>query len=408
MRRQCTALRLAHFPAVRSLLLRHAVMAGSTLSGTPYTKETVTGLWGHVRTISDLASRDSESDENDNLSQCHGRDAHFQRRHKASCVAQRIVGRVERDGVNGSRLTINMADTEFEEFRHYFERLPQHIKAPAQSYTLVHDVLLDEDSNSTTSKSDGEEDPLCCSPTNSIGSEPHRASGDLDDDEDEVTATVSTETRGRERGTPGSGVSLPLHGEEQGGGSGGDHLSTWTDQHRLGPASVMAIVQPSLADELADLMDTGDSVMPESLQFAVGGQTRPLFILKCHSYLRDEAISPDSERFHSTDVDSGNSTAHSPDGLKSMSPQLGQQGFRSPESTSPSSSGGVPFTQLELLEATHRGLHKFVPRHHDEIEVEIGDPIYVQKEADDLWRAFKRFYTKFIETAYPIEDIYIE
>jgi hypothetical protein len=40
----------------------------------------------------------------------------------------------------------------------------------------------------------------------------------------------------------------------------------------------------------------------------------------------DEASSPDSERFHSTDVDSGNSTAHSPDGPKSMSPQLGHQG----------------------------------------------------------------------------------
>lgn len=38
-----------------------------------------------------------------------------------------------------------------------------------------------------------------------------------------------------------------------------------------------------------------------------------------------------------------------------------------------------------MLEATHRGLHKFIPRHHDEIDVEIGDPIYVQKEADDLW-----------------------
>lgn len=38
-----------------------------------------------------------------------------------------------------------------------------------------------------------------------------------------------------------------------------------------------------------------------------------------------------------------------------------------------------------MLEATHRALHKFVPRHHDEIEVEIGDAIYVQKEADDLW-----------------------
>jgi hypothetical protein len=68
-------------------------------------------------------------------SRFYGCDAHLQRRYKVSCVAQRIVGRVERDGVNGSGLTINMADTEFEEFRHYFERLPQHIKAPAHSYT---------------------------------------------------------------------------------------------------------------------------------------------------------------------------------------------------------------------------------------------------------------------------------
>ena len=57
------------------------------------------------------------------------------------------------------------------------------------------------------------------------------------------------------------------------------------------------------------------------------------------------------------------------------------------ESFSPSSPSlsGVPFTHLEILEATHRGLHKFNPRHHDEIEVDIGDPIYMQKEADDLW-----------------------
>ena len=26
-----------------------------------------------------------------------------------------------------------------------------------------------------------------------------------------------------------------------------------------------------------------------------------------------------------------------------------------------------------------------MPRHLDEIEIDIGDPIYVQKEADDLW-----------------------
>ena len=30
-------------------------------------------------------------------------------------------------------------------------------------------------------------------------------------------------------------------------------------------------------------------------------------------------------------------------------------------------------------------LLRFVPRHHDEIEIDIGDPVYVQKEAEDLW-----------------------
>jgi hypothetical protein len=55
------------------------------------------------------------------------------------------------------------------------------------------------------------------------------------------------------------------------------------------PASVMAMVQPTLADELGELMDRGDNIMPESLQFALGGQTRPLFILKCHSNLRGKS-----------------------------------------------------------------------------------------------------------------------
>lgn len=50
-----------------------------------------------------------------------------------------------------------------------------------------------------------------------------------------------------------------------------------------------------------------------------------------------------------------------------------------------SCSSGLPLCQLELLEATHRGLYKFVPRHRDEMEVDVGDPIYVQKEAEDCW-----------------------
>lgn len=111
---------------------------------------------------------------------------------------------------------------------------------------------------------------------------------------------------------------------------------------------------------------------------------RQLLARKC-GYILDEDSSPDSDRLHSLgDVDSGHSTAHSPTDLKSLSPQLAMSPT-SQTSPFPPPFGGVPYSQLEMLEATHRGLHKFNPRHHDEIDIEIGDPIYVQKEADDLW-----------------------
>ena len=35
--------------------------------------------------------------------------------------------------------------------------------------------------------------------------------------------------------------------------------------------------------------------------------------------------------------------------------------------------------------ATHRGLHKFTARHTDEIDIDIGDPVYVHHEAEDSW-----------------------
>lgn len=131
--------------------------------------------------------------------------------------------------------------------------------------------------------------------------------------------------------------------------------------------------QTSLADELNNSCNVNVSSISQ----------RSLLARKC-GYLLDEDSSPDSDRLHSLgDVDSGHSTAHSPTDFKSLSPQLAM----SPTSQSPFPPpfGGVPYSQLEMLEATHRGLHKFIPRHHDEIDVEIGDPIYVQKEADDLW-----------------------
>lgn len=150
------------------------------------------------------------------------------------------------------------------------------------------------------------------------------------------------------------------------------HYLSFTSFYRrfLFPASILLTCgQTSLADELSNTSHANVSSITQ----------RTLLTRKC-GYLLDEDSSPD----HSLcDVDSGHSTAHSPTDFKSLSPQLAL----SPTSQSPFPPpfGGVPYSQLEMLEATHRGLHKFIPRHHDEIDVEIGDPIYVQKEADDLW-----------------------
>ena len=47
------------------------------------------------------------------------------------------------------------------------------------------------------------------------------------------------------------------------------------------------------------------------------------------------------------------------------------------------------------LGATHRGTHKFIPRHADEMKIEIGDSIHVINEADDGW-CMGEFYCPFI------------
>uniref|UniRef100_A0A182X775 SH3 domain-containing protein n=1 Tax=Anopheles quadriannulatus TaxID=34691 RepID=A0A182X775_ANOQN len=145
--------------------------------------------------------------------------------------------------------------------------------------------------------------------------------------------------------------------------------------------------QTSLADELSASSRRAPHHYPASHHHQPGTtffKQSSLLALKC-SYLLDEDSSPDSERLQSLgDVDSGHSTAHSPNDYKSMSPPPVQP-VSPVTSPFPPPYGGVPYSQLEMLEATHRALHKFIPRHHDEIEIEIGDPIYVQKEAEDLW-----------------------
>jgi len=205
-----------------------------------------------------------------------------------------------------------MADSEFEEFRlQIFEPLPQHLKASAQTYTLVHDVLSDEESSTevTNAKSF-----------------------------DTNTAFNVFSTSDDEHHEPKNNQIVHLRHEKR--------------RRKLPELPKNRSSELSLADEL------GEVFSPDRRKPFVSG-------------LRDsECRSPDS----------GISLVHSPERDKSSSPQ--QIDTLTPAS---SCSSGLPLSQLELLEATHRGLYKFIPRHRDEIEVDIGDPIYVQKEAEDCW-----------------------
>ncbi|KAK8392607.1 hypothetical protein O3P69_014787 [Scylla paramamosain] len=362
-----------------------------------------------------------------------------------------------------------MADREFEEFRQYFEQLPQHIKAPSNCYTLAHDITLESpspedapDPPDPPSKGPGgigggpggiREPPegKCCSDedhccpqlvgeqtqgTRTIPStrvsprgrpspcpaprrpHPHSSaplapsgpssmdsvgSGDLGDvSTGEFFSGELDELEGG-RGSP-TGIDGELEGEEDPHGAPQWDPRPGERKRRRLPeipknkksfstATILALRTPNLAEELqeaesgvASRSSTPDVAAPPTPQHhahASSDAANPILVLKCHAFVRDDSSSPDSElRLPATDIDSGHSTQHSPDGPKSMSPLATVNGSLSPGSPS---SGGVPFSQLSLLEATHRGLYRFIPRHHDEVHIEIGDPVYVQREADDLW-----------------------
>ncbi|XP_044014243.1 JNK-interacting protein 1 isoform X2 [Aphidius gifuensis] len=324
-----------------------------------------------------------------------------------------------------------MADTEFEEFRQYFERLPQHLKAPISNYTLVHDVMVDDSPTSSQGSDDDDDDEIVIrsysglqadsdddddddialihhqnkNNNNNNNNQSGHTSGDESEDIDQHSSIVAdSDFSNRANRYPSlistttttTGGTQSNNGRDSGvsdvGGSCSSLGSWMTPEHQSNNRSTSGgggnnerrrrrlpeipknkksfNSSTSLADELA----------------GASGSGRPhLSLRKCHSRLRHEDSSPDSERMT---TDSGHSTVHSPDnGPKSVSPVTCNtlQNLDSVSSSSTPGSGGTPFTRLELLEATHRSLHKFVPRHHDEIDLEIGDPIYVQKEADDLW-----------------------
>lgn len=340
-----------------------------------------------------------------------------------------------------------MADADFEEFRQTLDNFPTFCKTPAPFYTLLPDVELDDETPSTKSEADGSDHEDLLSDTDSVlkpsaGNAPSKtqqiiqtistiSSSSAEDDEigDGLRTTTTTAAALVKVGTElGSKAETT---QDAGAGSGQLQLALCnTTSSQLARTSSLPWIPGQVErrrrklpeipknkkSSVLQMLSTGYTSLADELNASRKGSVgsghnshhhhhhggisststmlkqNSLLALKC-GYLLDEDSSPDSDRLQSLgDVDSGHSTAHSPTDFKSMSPQAPgpacpDETSRSPEATSPFPPpyGGVPFSQLEMLEATHRGLHKFVPRHHDEIEVEIGDPIYVQKEAEDLW-----------------------
>lgn len=61
------------------------------------------------------------------------------------------------------------------------------------------------------------------------------------------------------------------------------------------------------------------------------------------------------------------------------------------------------------VQATHRGLHKFRARHSDEVDIHIGDPVYVEHEPDDCWCEGTNLRTQrrgFFPSAYVVDIDY--
>ncbi|KZS20985.1 JNK-interacting protein 1 isoform X1 [Daphnia magna] len=253
-----------------------------------------------------------------------------------------------------------MADSEYEEFRLHFDRLPQHIRAPAKCYTLVHDITPCDDL------------PNFEGVLSSCVTETPFANR-----ESIIVEEVCTGT------TPETVTIAPVQAEDDASNPAKEFNQKPPERKRRKLPEIPKIHQhqkldfkrtPSLADELSQLDIGASTCVP-----LVSEQRHRQFFKPHLQYRADEQSPCESDVWPGTDGDSGrDSTAHSPEGSKGSSP------YNIPDtaSSTPSAESLPPLTDVE---ATHRGLHKFTGRHSDEIDIDIGDPVYVQQEADDCW-----------------------
>ncbi|XP_054159826.1 JNK-interacting protein 1-like [Oppia nitens] len=244
-----------------------------------------------------------------------------------------------------------MGDPQFQQFTKHFDLMPQHIRAPQQCYRLVPDIDIDclkSPENEVINNYD-----MNCKSNNEVIIS------------NEIKDIQSLKERKRRKLPKIPCNQIPFEGLWQ-------SVST-TDGIPLSEELAKPQVIHYLRQNKCLIRQVSTNVFLEIKTDSNDGKPISLKLYNKDPTLNNGINSSDEDdyRFGS---DSGNSSAISPidDSLTYGNGLVHQNESQKLKS-------------LQLLEATHRGLYKFVPRHSDELKIEIGDPIHLSKENDDLW-----------------------
>jgi len=314
-----------------------------------------------------------------------------------------------------------MADKEFEEFSDLLDELPQHFKAADQTYKLVHAITPLEENKSFLEKVKLGEKLCGITPSESLLSTSSWSSTTAGGTE-EVTAKKSAENL-QNRTSPTKNVGEFSEDDVETADSDDTDeellLSTSTSAHaikwpdnRMPPSKHQppkAKLMPSFTRKSLEFHNCPEAEASPIIKRRTKGkqQARQAQLeqqrkspFTSGKSLQQELVEAEkkenfslslstieTEDVDTGDVDSGNSTSHSPaEDKNSLMLTTSSYTAATEADTAMSGSFCVDIEKpVELLDPTHRGLHRFIPRHPDEIEIDIGDPVYVQKEAEDLW-----------------------